>query len=32
VTNDKELKQRLLSQGISVIVVRGKKKLEIIKK
>ena len=32
VTNDKELKQRLLSQGIAVIVVRGKKKLEIIRK
>ncbi|MCL2459839.1 MAG: nucleotide-binding protein [Euryarchaeota archaeon] len=32
VTNDKELKQRLLSQGVAVIVVRGKKKLEIIRK
>jgi rRNA-processing protein FCF1 len=32
VTNDKELKQRLLNQGVAVIVVRGKKKLEIIRK
>ena len=32
VTNDRELKKRLLDQDVPVIVVRGKKKLEIIKR
>ena len=32
VTNDRELRQRLLNLGTAVIVVRGKKKLELIRK
>ena len=32
VTNDRELKQRLLNLGIPVIIVRGKRKLEVIRK
>jgi len=32
VTNDRELKKRLLNQDIPVIVVRGRKKLEIIRR
>jgi rRNA-processing protein FCF1 len=32
VTNDRELKKRLLNLNIPVIVVRGKKKLEVIRR
>jgi len=32
VTNDRKLKERLLNLDIQVIVVRGRKKLEIIRR
>ena len=32
VTNDRKLKERLLDQGTPVIVLRGRKKLEIIRR